>query len=732
MRKRYGVFAIFITIALIICGCGMGDSQEVTVNTPDYFIAESDDWFDNSLDLYSATSRPVQLLITEEEDALAGGAYGWMLSQTGAAVFKKHLFSDSDNDWDEIVYLDESRVPTSKRLTEGIKRQTYAFGGCAGSDDYVAVLMDATSTDNLEDISMLIVEYNEQFEETGSAELDFISADGNTYPVFVYEDKDDYIHLIVKNLDSNESKYYIVSKEGMSLYEKELVSSDEYNLLMDYDGSILLRIIDTTTKINPENGAENVLTEFNEYDSGIHYDENRIVYANMTGVFFADYYGENCEEIYHWSNHGEIVFKVDAITVCENGSINVLYENADGKTFINIAPTMDNIEVQTIEFAVSSIGMKKYKTAVAKFNRLYPSYRIELVEYSYDDSKYLVELINGQGPVLIDSSVGDFEEQKDYWEPLDGVFSQIVDESLIVTKAEELGKIDGTLYGIVTDFSINVLVKRQEDIDDWNYNEFIEYIDKQNDFDGIFTGASLDSGLAFVQNFFIHDMYDSYLFDISDGKTYFDTSEFRKIMHWGKEYQNRNCDFEQLMNGSLLCMEARINKPQQVAFLRVLMEDKLGYMGYPSANGSSFYITADAPVTVRSSATDSEKQIAYSFLKMLLSHDGQLSMIDNTNFNMSVRWDVLDTQIKDISTTDDYCIYGFPQIHLEESQIDYDADAETIYKLIGSANPKKMIPKELRMIIIEELDSYFDGGVSEDIVINNLESRVGLYLAEHN
>lgn len=77
---------------------------------------------------------------------------------------------------------------------------------------------------------------------------------------------------------------------------------------------------------------------------------------------------------------------------------------------------------------------------------------------------------------------------------------------------------------------------------------------------------------------------------------------------------------------------------------------------------------------------------------------GQLSMIDNTKFNMSVRLDVLDRQIKDINTTDDHGIYGFPQIQLDESQIDYNADAETIYILIGNANPEKRYHKNLEQL----------------------------------
>lgn len=50
--------------------------------------------------------------------------------------------------------------------------------------------------------------------------------------------------------------------------------------------------------------------------------------------------------------------------------------------------------------------------------------------------------------------------------------------------------------------------------------------------------------------------------------------------------------------------------------------------------------------------------------------------------------------------------------------------------LLDRSIPQTAPPKALRDILFEELDRYFDGTITEDMVIDNLENRVGLYLKE--
>ena len=64
--------------------------------------------------------------------------------------------------------------------------------------------------------------------------------------------------------------------------------------------------------------------------------------------------------------------------------------------------------------------------------------------------------------------------------------------------------------------------------------------------------------------------------------------------------------------------------------------------------------------------------------------------------------------------------------------MDIERDRETLLDLIGSAKPKKTLSWELSGIIREELDLYLAGSITEDMLIDHLENRIGLYLGERN
>ena len=70
------------------------------------------------------------------------------------------------------------------------------------------------------------------------------------------------------------------------------------------------------------------------------------------------------------------------------------------------------------------------------------------------------------------------------WEPLDTVMEQLgVTEELLPT-AMEMGKINGTLYGVVRDFSLNTVVSNL-DLKDWDYDTFFQCIQDRPELEAI-------------------------------------------------------------------------------------------------------------------------------------------------------------------------------------------------------------------------------------------------------
>ena len=98
---------------------------------------------------------------------------------------------------------------------------------------------------------------------------------------------------------------------------------------------------------------------------------------------------------------------------------------------------------------------------------------------------------------------------------------------------------------------------------------------------------------------------------------------------------------------------------------------------------------------------------------------------------MSVRRDVLEEQIAGMDENTSAFAAGFDQITLGKD-LNVALDRETLLDMLEKARPARYFPLDFRSILFEELDQYFSGGITEDKLIDNLESRVGLYLGERN
>ena len=141
-------------------------------------------------------------------------------------------------------------------------------------------------------------------------------------------------------------------------------------------------------------------------------------------------------------------------------------------------------------------------------------------------------------------------------------------------------------------------------------------------------------------------------------------------------------------------------------------------------------------LTIRRSATKEEKEAAAAFLAMYLSREAHVRAIKDAKwgYHLSVRRDVLEEQIASMGTE----ISRLPNFDPDFGSVnmgggmDIERDRETLLDLIGSAKPKKTLSWELSGIIREELDLYLAGSITEDMLIDHLENRIGLYLGERN
>ena len=93
----------------------------------------------------------------------------------------------------------------------------------------------------------------------------------------------------------------------------------------------------------------------------------------------------------------------------------------------------------------------------------------------------MTQLGGGDGPVLVDTELTGFESLAKLWQPLDGFMEETGLVKEMYPETLELGKIDGVTYGIVRNFSIETLLVPASGPSDWNYEVFLDALDK---FDG--------------------------------------------------------------------------------------------------------------------------------------------------------------------------------------------------------------------------------------------------------
>lgn len=464
------------------------------------------------------------------------------------------------------------------------------------------------------------------------------------------------------------------------------------------------------------------------------FDESTLLYANETGVYRSELSGKNQDLLYQWVNHGITVFGVSAMQADEEGKIALIYKSAENYNYLCLEPTAGEVAIQEITMAVAPNRMSVYRPIVAEFNKQYPSCHIEL-KSDYDSTALLTELIAGKGPVLVDTFLTGFEEQEKLWEPLDTVMEQLGITEELQPSALELGKINGTLYGIVTDFSLRTLVTGEPALKDWDYDVFLQCVEDRPELEAIFNLYGGDYGTYFIMNFISHGMDDNYLLDAAAGTMNFDSSGFRRALELAKKYCVREdavSPGRSLLEGKVLCNELTVNRPEDLALYRVCYGENANYIGYPAKDGAAHFVeSGGSPLSIRRTATKEEKEMATAFISLCLSYEGQLQAAKDVNFGLSVRKDVLEEQIAAMNENTIVSASGFGEIILGDN-LNIELDRKTLLDMIDRARPRRYFPTELRNILSEELEQYFSGAITEDMLIDNLESRVGLYLGEKN
>ncbi len=740
-------------VCIIGCLCGCGNEGEGTATditseenmvqikqeesgeqTLDALAIEQWSKKDNSKDVYSAYLH-TRIRTTGLEAGLYWScSYQYALSESQVYLVKENV-AGPENHWQEIVYCSQEEELSYERRE--VSNRISAAGTVVGKDTYLT--LENKYNEAMDTRQYVVKEWDVQNQLVQSIPIDLSGMNIHTYLLM-----DELGQIHVGRVNPEDDRYLVFSPTGELLLEYIFEGYRFQQLFPMLDGRVACLVEEGKEKcllyIDTETGEETVVNTFKDklakdYAQIIYWVEDTLLYADNTGVYQCNLQGEEPKVLYSWKNHGVVSSSVCALKRLSEDRIAILYEWNEEYYYLCLKPTTEQVEIVEIEMAIPSTMGDLYDKAIIEFNRKYPACHIEK-RVVRDSTLLQTELMAGKGPVLIDTLLTGFEEQEKLWEPLGDVMEQLGVLEEVYPQVMELGRIHNTLYGVPSTFWIETVVVGDKELQDWDYAKFLQCIEEKTVWKGIIQNMNgLTGPMRFFNDFLIHSLEDNFLLDIESGTTNFNTEQFLSMLHAVMKYTHTEMEIlpgTSIYNGEVLCNSLEIERPGQLAIYRLVYGEDANYIGFPGKEGANHYVTSISTLAVRKNASQMEKEIACAFLMELLSYDTQRDMMEDINFKLSMRKDVLEEQINNVQAKVPYFALGYGNIILEESEIDREKDKETLEKLLSNAKPKKNLPPELRKIFVEEMWDYMDGTITEEMFLEHLENRIGLWLSERH
>lgn len=737
MKRYIGTLCgILITAVLTSCGSPVEQRaeqidmswQDETYETVDLLEVENRD---NTMDLYSATVR-MPVMWEEPEGAIEGVAgCNLLIQDNGVTVMKKHLFEQYTSNYDSFTVYDLlGNQQVCRLFPEGENTKQVWVAGNEWNSNHLFLCILSDESDAVE-----IWETDTKLQVLRTWEVDCFAIQNMELPEAILCDKEGNIHILSSDDSGTEWNYYIINPQG-SVVSSFSGTGRAPHMQFLYEGSVVLckkteQGDNGIWQLAPGNDQLQLLYEMTVDQEVIGYtmlNQDTELFVGREGVFAQTKSYKEATCLYRWENHGIRITDVEDLLVAEDGTIHMIYADGEGYCYLLLEPTKEKREIMNINFAVSELAYNKYLPAVMEFNRSYPSYHIELVK-DYEPMALRTELIAGKGPVIVDTRLTGFENLEDLWQPLDAVLASLGVRDQLIPKVMDAGRIQETMYGIVTNFSIQTALAL-DSVQEWNYDSFLKQIQKNNTMQAIFDGYGIDDEYGFLHNFFMSDLEDNFFIDKAACTTSFDSDAFRSALACMQKYvsgKGRVLPGKTLLNGEVLCNLFVIGKPEDVAAIEANYNGQVRYIGYPAMSGSKHYLLTDSPISIRVTASEEEKKIAYTFLKIVLSYENQVEASRDLNYNLSVRKDVLDDQIEQVKP------HMNANYHWEMTtgdSVDTEAVRTKLYYLIEQASVRKNGDNEWRAIFNEEMEQFLRGSITEEMLIHNLDNRIGLYLME--
>ncbi len=758
-KERKGIIYVLTSMMLLmlLSSCRIESKGEEGQTTSidasskaetEYIFLEDEEikWKDNSLDDWQAAiNLPIKEIKAEGE--MAGGILKYIACEAGAVRFKTHLLNNYEKSWSGASGINDFGEEFSAEIKVDLERlgtQVDLLGPVSGEKAYVAI--NCLRNEEGKVIGFWLYRLGINYEKLRDVWID-ISMDKG--PADLSGDAEGNWHLIFYDYALRKYKYVILSAEGSLIFE----AAGDFSKGLREFGKGRIAVCESGTdgrsqRILEADISQGILLEIGNLSFNTVYAEtnmsekmiyfvtpvnsNELAWCGKEGLYLCNVEGKETRVAYRWANHGIMVHDVRDIYAGQDGTITLIYKDAGGMNVLLLKPTEEKMAIKSITLATSPYLKDTYAAAAAYFNKTYPSYNI-IIKDDYDETSLLTQLGSGTGPVLVDTALTGFEDLEKLWQPLDGFFEEsgLMDE--LIPEAMELGKIEGTTYGIVTEFFIRALVITDPIPADWDYAGFLNSVEK---FEGVALTNEYYHDFTDARFFFFqmlsNSMEDNVWLDVEKDTSIFGTPDFERVLKASEKAAKcpTSENGKALRDEEALCEVFDVTNVERLVQLRARQDTGERILGYPTKNGAKYRLVAKNPISLRRTASDEEKAIAYTFFKILLSHETAEEALHNifSNKYFSVRKDMLEISMDSYARkTADGKLAGIDGLALDRKR-----DGALFDELLRNSIVQKNYPSGLQHIFDEELEAYLRGEIGGKILEDHLKSRVWLYLHEND
>lgn len=770
MKKyRNRIWAVLLSAAVLtgLAACGSaGDEKEETpefVYVAEYADIPMGDSENESVNIMQMTADTLYYRLYAWDDQTGESSvslYSLALGESGATPVKLPVQMDASGNLMQMKFDAEGNLYTATAEYEEIE-QTDEEGNTYTTYDY-------------EHAKYFLKKYQPDGTEVFAEDITSSMQSPDGWGVYIQNmevDKDGNLYI-----SDQDSWIQVFDNTGKKLFQVDLSSwirgmgvskdGEVYVAMWGNNGDNVLRKVDVAAKgFGPElTGLPGNVQD--GISPGIGKD---ILLRSNSGLFEYDIATQSYEQVLKFIDCDLNEDYIEELTATEDGRIMLYYRdwgsNENNIVYLTQKPYAEVAVKEILTLGALSVDQNTY-AAVIKFNKSSEKYRITIRDYSedidydsengYQDAitRMNNDILTGNAPDLISlnninvklmAQQGVFEDLGQY---LDG--SGRLKREDLVQSVLQAYTINDTLCAIPTTFSISTLLSASSLVGDemgWTVDEMLEVVDRMPEDAMIMEYPSKSRILYYMLTYGADDYVDW-----TEGKCYFDSPEFIKILEFANRFPMEYSGGEDspvmpqlVAEGKLLLVDQYISQLSDYQIIQTIWGEPITCIGYPTASSNGSMLNGNSAIAI--SSKSKFKDVAWEFLEGFLIDSASS---DRFSWGFSVMESKLQEQFEEEMKAD-YATDENGDVLTDENgkpveishggwsfgnNVSYEIyactqeEADAVRKLIDNTTTLVSQDTQIMSIINEEVAPYFEGQKSVQEVADIIQNRIQTYVDE--